>query len=99
MLIFMNHEAEGSGEEGFERGDIDFPVALAGVSVAHFEERAVGVDGNVERSAGHQLLIIHVAGMHPWRRAVDAACRGRGCIAHAAEKGVQWNLDTGSEVA
>ena len=46
-LGFVHDELEGAGELGFERGDVDFAVALIGVAVSCFEEGTFGVDGNV----------------------------------------------------
>ena len=44
-FAFVDDELEGAGEEGFEGGDVDFAVALAGVAVAGFEERAAALTG------------------------------------------------------
>src|SRR6202453_2716791 len=94
MLVLVNNEPECSREEGFESGDIDFTVALSGVAVANFKERALGVDGNVECSAGDQLLVIDVARVHPRWRTVDAAGGGWRRITHAAKEGGERNVDT-----
>ena len=44
-FALVDDELEGAGEEGFEGGDVDFTVALAGMTVSGFEEAAGGVDG------------------------------------------------------
>ncbi len=99
MLIFMDDELEGAGELGFERGDVDFAVALAGVAVSYFEVGALGVDGNVESGAGDHLFVVDVAGVHPgWGGVVFAGGFGRGDT-HAAEEGVEGDVDAGGEVA
>ena len=95
----MDDELEGAGELGFEGGDVDFAVALAGVAVACFEEGAFGVDGDVEGGAGDHLLVVDVAGVHPgWGGVVLAGGLGRG-DAHAAEEGMERDVDAGGEVA
>jgi len=43
----MDDELEGAGELGFQGGDVDFAVALAGVAVADLEVGALGVDWDV----------------------------------------------------
>jgi hypothetical protein len=99
MLIFMNDELEGAGELGFEGGDVDFAVALAGMAVAYFEVGALGVDGDVKSGAGDHLFVVDVAGVHPgWGRVVFAGGLGWG-DAHAAEEGVKGDVDAGGEVA
>jgi hypothetical protein len=45
--VLMHDEAKGSGEIGFQRGDVHLAIALAGMSVAGFEERAFGRHGYV----------------------------------------------------
>ncbi len=98
-LGLVDYELEGAGELGFESGDVDFAVALAGVAVADFEESAFGVDGDVEGGAGDHLLIVDVAGVHPgWGGVVLAGGLGWG-DAHAAEEGVEGDVDAGGEVA
>ncbi len=84
---------------GFEGGDVDFAVALAGVAVACFEESTFGVDGDVEGGAGDHLFVVDVAGVHPgWGGVVLAGGLGWG-DAHAAEEGVEGDVDAGGEVA
>ncbi len=97
-LGFVDDELEGSGELGFEGGDVDFAVALACVAVADFKEGSGGVDGNVEGGAGDHLLVVDVASVHPgWGGVVAPGAFGWG-DAHAAEEGVEWDGDTGGEV-
>ncbi len=96
-FALMNDELEGAGEEGFEGGDVDFAVALAGVAVAGFEEGSGGVDGVEDDGAGGELLVVHVAAVHPGRGGVPlAGGLGRG-DAHGAEEGVEGYRDAGRE--
>ncbi len=97
LRVLVDDEAEGAGEVGFEGGDVDLSVALPGVAVASFEERALGGYGDVEGGAGDELLVIHVAGVGVGRGAVDAG-RSAGCYAHGAEEGVERDVDAGGEV-
>ncbi len=93
----MDDELEGAGELGFEGGDVDFAVALAGVAVACFEEGGFDVDRDEEGGAFDQLLVVHVSGVGSGRRGVEFACGfGRG-DAHAAEEGMQRDGDAGGE--
>jgi hypothetical protein len=85
---------KGSGEKRLHGGDVDFAVALAGVAVADLKERSFGVDGKEERRAGNQLLVVHVAGVHPRRRAIDPAGRLGRSDAHAAEERMKRNLES-----
>lgn len=95
----MDDELEGSGELGFEGGNVDLAVALGGVAVACFEERAFGVYGIEDGGAGDEFFIVHVAAVHPgWGGVVLAGGLGR-CDADAAEEGVERNVDAGGEVA
>jgi hypothetical protein len=95
---FVDDELKGAGELGFEGGDVDFAVALAGVAVADFEVGSFGVDGDEEGGAGDHLLVVDVAGVHPGWGGVVFATLGGG-DAHAAEEGVEGDVDAGSEVA
>ena len=93
----VEDELEGSGELGFEGGDVDLAVALASVSVADLEVGAFGVDRDVEGGPGDHLAVVNVAGVHPgWGGVVLAG--GGGGEAHAAEEGVEWYGDAGGEV-
>ena len=97
-VAFVDDELEGSGELSFKGGDVDFAVALSGVAVADLKVGAFGVDGEIEGGAGDDLLVVHVAGVHPgWGGVVLAA--GCGGDAHAAEEGMERDVDAGSEVA
>ena len=67
---FMHDELEGSGELGFESGDVDLAVALVGVTVTGLKESAFGVDGIIDGGSGDELLVVHVATVHPGRGGV-----------------------------
>jgi hypothetical protein len=97
-VAFMNDELEGSGELSFKRSDIDFPVALTGVAVAYFKVRAFGVDREIDGGTGDELLVVHIAAMHPGGSGVVLAA-GRSGDTHAAEEGMKRNVDAASEVA
>ena len=98
VLVLVHDELEGSAQESLHCGDINLAVALARMAVANLEERSFDMYRDVERGARHQFLVIHVAGVHPRRRAVDASRGwGRGNT-HAAEEGVQRNLDARCEL-
>ncbi len=97
-LAFEDGELEGAGEEGFEGGDVDFAVALAGVAVAGFKEGTGGVDGVEDRGAGGELLVVHVAAVHPGRGGVPLAGGLGRSDAHGAEEGVEGDGDAGGEV-
>jgi hypothetical protein len=97
-VALVDDELEGAGELGFEGGDVDFAVALTSVTVTDFKVRSFGVDGEIDGSAGDELLVVHVAAVHPGRSRVVLAsgCSGD---AHAAEEWVKGNVDAGGEVA
>lgn len=95
-LLFVDDEAKGTGEEGFHGGDVDFAVALTGVAVARDEEGTGGGDRDVKSGAGDELFVVHVAGVGEGWCAVNAARSGGD--AHAAEKGMQRDVDARSEV-
>src|SRR6201999_1496185 len=95
---FVDDELEGAGEEGFEGGDVDLAVALAGVAVAGFEECAGGVDRVEDDGAFGELLVVHVAAVHPGRGGVPLAGGLGRSDAHGAEEGMEWDLDAGGEV-
>ena len=59
--VLAHDELKRADERSFERGDVHFAVALPGVAVAHFKERAGRVHRNVERRAGDEVLVVHVA--------------------------------------
>ena len=99
MLVLMHDELEGTGELGFEGGDVDFAIALAGVTVADFKESALCVDGEEYGGASGKFLVVHVAAVHPgWSGVVASGGFGR-CDAHATEEGMERNVDAGGEVA
>ena len=99
VLVLVDHEAEGPGKEGLHGGDVDFAVALAGVAISNFEERSLGMDRDIECGSRDQLFVIHVTGVHPGRRAVDTAGRGRRSEAHTAEEGMKRNIDGWGEMS
>src|SRR6185437_16684992 len=47
--VLAHDELKRADERSFESGDVHFAVALPGVAVADFKERAGRVHGNVER--------------------------------------------------
>jgi len=96
--VFVEDELEGAGEEGFEGCDIDFAVALAGVAVSGLEEGAVGVDGIEDDGAGGELLVVHIAAVHPGRSGVPFAGGFGRRDAHGAEEGVKGDGDAGGKV-
>src|SRR5437868_15096280 len=97
MHVLAHHELKRAVERSFQRGYIDFAVALSGVAVAYFKEGASGMNRDVKSRPGNQLFIIEVACMHPGGTAVYAARDlGRG-HAHASEKRMQRNLDAFGE--
>ena len=96
-VLLVDDELEGAGELGFHGGDVDLAVALAGVAVASFEERAFGMDGDEEGGAFDHLLVVHVAGVDIGRGGVELAHLRRRRDAHAAEEGVQRDGDAGRE--
>jgi hypothetical protein len=96
---FMHDELKGSGELGFEGCDVDFAVALVGVTVACFKERALSVDRIEDSSASDEFLVVHVAAVHPWWGGVVATGGFGWGDADAAEERVEGDLDAGSEAA
>src|ERR1700723_3306891 len=98
MLVLVDDKLKSASQEGLERGDVDLAVALGGVPVAHLKERSLDMHRYVQRRSGNQLLVIHIARMHPWRTAVDAAGRFRRRDAHAPEERMQRNLDSRSKL-
>src|ERR1700722_14208793 len=53
---------------------------------------------NVERGAGNEIFVIEIASHNPRRSTVEAVSAFGRSVAHAAEKWVQRNVDTGSEM-
>src|SRR5256712_2681638 len=98
MQVLMDDELERSDEGSFERSDVHFPVALAGMAVANFKERAAGVDRKEKRRARDQILVVEVAGVYPRRIAADTPRNFRRSNAHAAEEGMQRDLDALGEM-
>ncbi len=95
---FVNDELEGAGEEGFEGGDVDFAVALAGVAIAGFEEGSGGPDGVEDGGAGDKVFVIHVSAVDPGRSGVVAAGGLWRGDADGAEEGMERDGDVGGEL-
>ena len=93
----MDEELEGAGELGFEGGDIDFSVALTGVTIADFEERPFNVDWNEEGCAFDELFVVHVSGVGSGRGRVEFAGGFGWGDAHATEERMQRDGDAGGE--
>src|SRR5437588_5573715 len=55
------------------------------------------MDGNVERRARDEILVVQIARLNPWGIAAEASGSFRRRDAHAAEKRMQRNFDAGSE--
>src|SRR5262245_5869215 len=53
--------------------------------VAGLEQSSFGVEWNIERRSGDELFVIHIAGVHPRRAAVQTSSGGRR-HAHAPEE-------------
>src|SRR5262249_53671356 len=64
---------------------------LRNVTVADLEERAWRKDRDVERAAGHQLLVVHVARVPAGRIAADTPGRRLGRDPHTAEERLERN--------
>src|SRR6266550_6907620 len=77
---------------------LSIPIAMKGVSVSGFEQGAGGVDGNEERGARDQLLVIHVAGVNPGRVRAHAPRIARRRHAHAAKEGMERDHDVRREL-
>src|ERR1700722_5354755 len=65
--------------------------------IARLEQCAFPPNRHVERGTRHEFLVIQVAGVSEWRRAIYLAVRRR--HPHAAEKWLEWELYAGSERA
>ncbi len=90
-------QLDASAQRGFDRGLIDFAVALRGMAVADFEERAFHVHRNEQRRSGDQLLVVEIARVRARRVAADAAHFGCRSDAHAAEERPERNDDARQE--
>src|SRR5579859_5092420 len=53
--------------------------------------------GEIQRCARHHLLVVNVSGMDAGRRAADLSIGFRRSYSHAAEEGMQRNLDARSK--
>src|SRR5262245_43466356 len=69
------------------------------MAIADFKERSPGVDRDEKRRAGNEFLVVEIAGMNPWRRAIDRAHRPRWRDAHAAKEWTQRDLHAVGELA
>ena len=90
--VVARGKLEGADEPGLDGGDADFAVALRAVAVADRKQRAVGEDRQIERRAGDQLLVVHVAAVAARRRRRDHAPGRRRRDRHHAEERPQRNL-------
>src|SRR5215831_17966988 len=88
MLVLVHNETEGACEGCLHCRNVYFSIALARVPVANLEQSSRGMYGNKEGRSGHEFLIVHVAGVHPGRAAVQTPS-GRRSDAHTAEEGLQ----------
>src|SRR5690348_7022018 len=68
------------------------------MAVTDLEQRSRRVNWDVERRAGNQLLVVEIASVYARRRAVHAAHALRRRDAHAAEEGLERNLDAVGEM-
>jgi len=75
-------------EHALDRHATDLPVALAGMAVAHGEERPRHRDRQEEPTAGDELLAVHVAATVP-RRPAALPARQVGREADCPEEGPQ----------
>src|SRR5579871_945146 len=93
MQVFAHDELKRADEGSFECGDVNLAIALAGVAVANFKERAGRIDGNEKRGSGDELFVVEIAGVEPGRSAADASGGFGRSNTHAAEEGADGNLD------
>ncbi len=85
-------ETELAGHAGLKRGDADLAVALDAVPVAGEEQRTLVEHRQVQRRAGAQLLVVHVAAEAARHRRAAAAPRRRGSGRDDAEERIERNL-------
>src|SRR5690348_7942448 len=88
-----------SNERRFHRRDVDFTVALPGVSVADLEQRALRPNRDVQRRTRDELLVIEIPRVNSRWRAVHATHRRRRRDADASEEWMQRNRDAAREVS
>jgi hypothetical protein len=56
---------------------IYFAVTLAGMPVADFEQRSLGMHWNIQGRPSYEFLVVHVARVHPGWAAIQTASRER----------------------
>src|SRR5271155_1942407 len=83
-----------AGKTGFDRRYANLAVALRAVAVAAGEQRAVGVNGQIERGAGNKFLVVHVAAVTPRRRRRHRPPRDRRRYGHDAVERLERQLET-----
>src|SRR2546421_817463 len=72
MHVFAHDQLKSSNQRSLHRGDVNFAVTLARVSIAREKKRAFRMHRNEKRRARHQFFVVEIAGMNPRRRARDA---------------------------
>ncbi len=92
LQVLADGEAEGAGQAGFQRRDAHLAVALHAVAVARHEQRALVEHGQVQRRAGFQFLVVHVAAEGARHRGAAAAPRLGRRHADDAEERVERQL-------
>src|SRR5580658_1520897 len=63
------------------------------MAVADLEQRALDPYRQIQRRARHQLFVIQISSMYPWRCAIPPARGRRRRSPHAAKERVQRNID------
>ena len=64
VIALADRQLHAAAQRGLDRRLIDFAVTLRGVAVADLEQRARHVHRNPQRRAGHQFLVVEVAGVN-----------------------------------
>src|SRR5215813_11505598 len=95
--VLAHDELNGAHQRCFDSGDVHLTIALAGMAIADQKKRSRRVDRKIQSAAGNQFLVVHVAGMNPWWRAVEASVCFWWSFADAAKKWMQRNFDAGGE--
>ncbi len=85
-------EAEAADQAGLDGVDAHLAVALGGVAVADREQRILHEHRQVERGAGDELLVVHVAAELARLDARHRAPGPRRRVRHHAEERAQRNL-------
>src|SRR5690242_12370184 len=91
--ILTHDKLERARQRGLHRGDVDLAVALSRMAVADLKQRAPGMNGNVQRSARNEILVVQIAGVDPRRSAADSPVAVWGRYTHASEKWPKRYLD------